>query len=121
MRSSRNEKPFRVFPILLLLAQSLGALAMEDADALSLQASGKLGLLGYFNGGTGWSFRPQTNIVVTQAGYGNAGLGGSEWVATATVTFWASTNVPLVSYSLDSIQPPFEVDTNSVVYGRIVP
>ena len=58
---------------------------------------------------------------MTQAGYGNAGLGGSDWDTSATVTFWISTNTSLVSYNFDSIQPPVEVDTNSVVYGRVVP
>jgi len=55
------------------------------------------------------------------AGYDTAGLGGSGWGATATVTFWDSTNTPLVSYSLDSIQPPVELDTNHLLYARVSP
>jgi hypothetical protein len=117
----RNETQLRVFSILLFLAQSLAPLARGDTDAVSFPASGKPQTVGYFNGGSGWSFRPQTNIVVTQAGYDSAVVGGSEWGATATVTFWAFTNAPLVSYNLDGIQPPVEVDTNGVVYGRVIP
>jgi len=46
---------------------------------------------------------------------------GTGWITTATITFWTSTNTPLVAYSANSIVNPVEQDTNRVRYGKIAP
>jgi hypothetical protein len=108
------------FAALLFIIQAACPSARADTDAFSFPASTIVPHTGYFGDGVGWSFEVKTNLSVTWVGYEN-NYSGTGWITTATITFWTSTNTPLVTYSEDSIVNPVEQDTNSVLYGKIAP
>jgi hypothetical protein len=109
-----------LFTAVLFFIQTACLSARADTDAFSFPASTIVPHTGYFNDGVGWSFEVKTNLSVTWVGYEN-NYAGTGWITTATITFWISTNTPLVAYSADSIVNPVEQDTNSVLYGKIAP
>jgi hypothetical protein len=108
------------FAAVLIVLQAVCLSARADTDAFSFPASTIVPETGYFEDGVGWSFEVKTNLSVTWVGYEN-NYSGMGWITTATITFWTSTNTPLVAYSTNSIVGPVEQDTNRVLYGKIAP
>ena len=77
-----------------LLAGSLLLLlpaARADTDAVTPLVSEAVG---YVNGGTGFSFTPRTNLLVTRVGYLHEGN------TNPIIKFWAGTNYPMASFTL---------------------
>jgi len=111
-----------VVVVVLLCTHAMHAHA--DTDALLFPASSNLPVIGYFNGGVGWSFVPRTNLLVTWVGHDDTdGIG--DWGPDAKVTFWISTNTPSASYSSASLTAPVQIDKTNlaygVVYGKVAP
>lgn len=78
----------------ILLAGSLFFLlpsAQADTDAVTPLVSE---VLGYVNGGSGFSFTPTTNLLVTRVGYLDEGN------VNPIIKFWAGTNYPMASFTL---------------------
>ncbi len=108
-------------PAVLLAIRGLLS-AQTDTDALTFPVSpkGTVQIVGYVNGGVGWSFVPGTNLSVTWVGSGSFPPSGG-WPTNSEITFWTSTNKPLATYSASQILTPLDWDTNDVVYGQIPP
>jgi hypothetical protein len=107
-------------PTLLLALHRFDARGDTDAVAFPPSASLSLQVVGYLNGGVGWSFVPKTNLLVTWVGYKND-YATTEGIAGLRMTFWSSTNTVVASYLSEDLAASAEADTNRVVYGRIRP
>jgi hypothetical protein len=90
-------------------------LAQTDRDAITfpVPTNGNIQIVGYFNGGIGWSFVANTNLLVTWVGSWSIPLLGV-WPTDDELTFWTSPTTPIATYSADQIATPLDWETNQV-------
>ena len=112
--------PRSVFRAVFFIIQALCISARADTDALCFPASTNTHAVGFLNNGVGWLFVPTTNLIVTWVGFENL-YTPTGWIVNVRITFWTSTNTPVVTYSSDYFASPAEMDTNNIIYGKVGP
>lgn len=115
-------RQFWVFLAVVSVLRALSLFAQTDTDAIAFPTptNDVVQTVGFIYGGVGWSFVPNTNLLVTWVGSGSIPLVDG-WPTDDEVTFWTSPTTPIANYSGDQIATPLDWETNYVGYGQISP